>query len=107
MYMAHKNKNSQPVLTDRLQDAAARVGFVMMAGAATVMSLEALGHGRHEQHHRVVVPSQPAYATVDLHGQGGGDKERSARERTTREETGPHFTSYGASQRTPARAGRA
>lgn len=103
--MAHKNKKSQTnILSDQLQAISAQIGLVLMAGAATVMTLEPL-HSRQE--HRVITPNQPAYATVDVHGPANGDHERSARERTSREETGPHFISYGASQRTPARAGRA
>lgn len=97
--MVTKNKKSQAKLKERLQVVSAHISFILMASAATVMTLEGL---QHRENHRVVMPSQPSQVHAQVpHEIGGGH------ERREREETGPHFISYGASQRTAARAGRA
>lgn len=102
--MAIKNKNSQINIQDRLQTAAAQVGLVLMAGAATLMTLESLQvHDGNNHHHKAATHSHPVTARGSLHRVGkktGIDHGRS-------EETGPHFITYGAAQRTAARAGRA
>lgn len=99
--MAIKNKNSQIKIQDRLQTAAAQLGLVLMAGAATMMTVETL-HAREASQHKIVVPNQPSTMHAELQNEIGGGHER-----REREETGPHLVSYGAAQRTAARAGRA
>lgn len=91
-----QNKNTITI-TEQLGRRAQHLGLVMMTMAATLGMAE-LPH--HEEAKVTITPHYLAFAGVEVGGDHGDSMRRE------REETGPHYTSYGASQRTPSRAGR-
>lgn len=100
--MANKNKNSQILSSQLLKQVSANLGIVLMAAAASMLVLEP---PHDNEHKRAVLPSQPVMAVANEVTDYGS--KNAGHERREREETGPHFTSYGVTQRTPSRAGRA
>ncbi|MEK7594827.1 MAG: hypothetical protein AAB436_04270 [Patescibacteria group bacterium] len=93
--MSIKNKNTKTI--DRLAETAQQAGLVLMAAAVTIGMVEVSEHLR-----KVVVPTSATFAVEANAPQGGHDNPI----RRDREETGPHYVSYSAFQRTPARSGK-
>jgi hypothetical protein len=75
---------------------ARHAGFTLMTLAAACMVVEIPHHQQQEAHHQVAPTHQSSFAQAME--DAGHDPER-----REREETGPHFTSYNTSQRTPSR----
>jgi hypothetical protein len=95
MLMANKTKTTKTI--DTINDTAKQAGLVLMAAAMTLGLLEV----PHEQDKRAVMPVNPVFETVGIVGEHGNDSQR-----REREETGPHYISYGVNQRTPGRTGK-
>jgi hypothetical protein len=89
--MFEKNKNGQ--LQEKLSDAAQNIGLLAMGTAMAVGFIEIAGHTR------AVVPATASVSPAGEHQQGGDPMRRE------REETGPHYISYGAMHRTAGRSG--
>jgi hypothetical protein len=89
--MFEKNKNGQ--IQEKLGDIAQNVGLLAMGTAMAVGFIEIGGHSR------VVVPATATLSPAGEHLQGGDPMRRE------REETGPHYISYGAMHRTAGRSG--
>lgn len=87
-----KNTN----IKENFETVSAAVGLMAMTAAVMASTFE-LGH---KPDTRVVLPNQPALATVDNQN---GDNNPIRRER---EETAPHHISYNETQRTPSRSGK-
>jgi len=85
-------------IQNKITDAAAQSGMLLMATAATLGMLELPDH----PDKRVIVPSRPVFAFADENTQTGTDNTL----RREREEAGPHYISYSVSQRTPGRHGK-
>lgn len=84
---------------EKAQQTAQKVGLSLMTFAALTGLVElAVDHAQL----RPVAILQPAFAGASESGSNGYDNPV----RREREETGPHYTSYGVAQRTPARTGR-
>ena len=86
--------NTINIDTDTLAERAQRVGVALMFVAAAMGIVE---FGDHKNGREALVPQT---ALVSEHGAGQGGEAQ----RREREETGPHYTSYGINQRTPGRA---
>ena len=95
--MNTKNKNGQI-----MKQVSANVGLLLMAAAASLLTFE-VPHDNEKK--RAVLPPQPVMAVANQVSDHSNNN--FGHERREREETGPHFTSYGNTQRTPSRAGRA
>ena len=94
-----KNKKNQKA-TDKITEAAARSGFMLMAAAATLGMLELPEH----PNNRIVMPNQPVFAMAVQNGEEPGQAaNQMLRER---EEVAPHYMSYSVAQRTPSRSGK-
>lgn len=93
-----KINNYEQNFTDRLQDAAAKAGLVLMASAALLGTVE-MTDGREK-----AVLLQPAmtFAPVSDLSHSPNDMQRRERE----EEAGNHYVSYGTTMRTPSRTGK-
>jgi hypothetical protein len=76
-------------------------GLIAMTAAVAAGFLETPGHER-----KLALIPQPAYVTPGAHD-ANLDRFDQNEQRREREETHPHSSSYGVSQRTPGRAGRA
>ena len=85
-------KTNKKLEANTLAERAQQVGFIMMATAAMLMLVEVAEHRLRE----VIAPQ---VAHTSQHSEQGNDPMR-----REREETGPHYTSYGIAQRTPGRA---
>ena len=81
-----------------IQDAAKNLGLVMMTLAATVGMVELPEH----PNSKIVVNAQPVFAFAT----NNTGAEHQSSQRREREESGPHYTSYSAAQRTPGRTGK-
>lgn len=92
--MANKKQNHKKV-TDKVTEAAANAGLIMMTAAAT-LGLSELPHGVNEKH--AIVPHQPVFAVADTGPEPA---------RHEKEEVHPHSGGFSVSQRTASRAGRA
>ena len=98
--MARKTKNNK-LSMDGLNTVISNAGMLLMMASATMLMLDVAEN----PNHKALVPAQPVMVTAD-HG-GINDSLNNNSQRREREETGPHYVSYGASQRTPGRSGRA
>jgi hypothetical protein len=92
------NKTKGPTIHQKLTDAAAQSGILLMATAATLGMLELPDN----PDKRVIVPSRPVFAFAGENTQSDTDNTL----RREREEAGPHYISYSVSQRTPSRHGK-
>ena len=93
--MVQKSKNSkQP--TDKIADVAQQCGILLMTLAVTLGMMELPNH----TNNRVIVPNQANLAFAMDNGENNNPVRRE------REESAPHFISYSAIQRTPARSGK-
>jgi hypothetical protein len=92
------NKNKKPNIlnADRLNEAAMNAGLLLMTAAATLGVMEV--PERPSTH--AIIPGQPA---IVLATERAGEENNLRR---VREDTAPHYVSYSAFQRTPARSGR-
>lgn len=70
----------------------------MMTAAVTLGLVEL---PQDEEKRRAVVPARPVFDFAGANDQQGSDPLR-----REREESGPHYISYGATQRSPGRTGR-
>jgi hypothetical protein len=94
--MVRKNKNSTST-SDQISKLAAQGGFLLMAAAATLGVAE-LPH--QEEKRRMVLPAQPAYATINQVEPGDNAVRRE------KDEVHPHPHTFTVASRTPGRAGR-
>lgn len=98
--------NTQEI-KENVTNGAKHLSVAVMTGAMAIVAAEVGGihppkadlSKEHKDRHRIVVP-----APTETHAPGGGHGAAEARARHT-EEVGPHHTSYGSMQRTPARSG--
>jgi hypothetical protein len=95
MLMVTKTKK-QTSAKDTISAAISNAGMLLMMASATMLMIDVPEH----PNQRAILPGQPVLAVAD---QGGGNNTQ----RREREETGPHYVSYSASQRTPGRTGKA
>lgn len=94
----NKTKMIQNLLTDQFQSTAAKIGLVLMTGAALVSSVEMTdGHDK-----RIVL--QPAPALNPIEDKVSNPDNNMRQERN--EETGTHYVSYGTLMRTASRTGK-
>jgi hypothetical protein len=95
--MATKTKNNK--IINNLSQTIKATGVVMMAAAVTLGLVEL---PQEEEKRRAVVPARAvfAFAGETNNDQGGSTLRRE------REESGPHYISYGVTQRSPSRTGR-
>jgi uncharacterized membrane protein YkgB len=92
-----KNSNSLTNFTDQLTLVGQSTGMLVMLAATTL--------GLVEVEHRAikaVVTAQPVFGFMNE----SLNHEDMSTQRREREESGPHYTSYGNSQRTPGRTGK-
>lgn len=94
--MNSKTKNSK-TNSDQLATAGQQLGMVLMTLAATIGMIELPEH----PNSKIVTPSQPVFAFAGMQ-----DGQQDNPLRREREETGPHYISYGINQRTPGRTGK-
>jgi hypothetical protein len=90
--MASKTKKSA---MDNFSESFKAAGVVMMAAAVTLGLVEL---PQEEDKRRAVVPARPAFELAANSYQQGSDPLR-----REREESGPHYISYGITQRSPGR----
>ena len=95
-------------IKNNITDMAKSAALIGMVGAMALMTAEVAGihppkaHEAHDNDKRRAVAPGSAEVVVPTHGSGfDANKENSRRA----EETGPHYVSYGAMHRTPARSG--
>ena len=98
--MARKTKNNK-LSMDGINTVISNAGMLLMMASATMLMLEVPDH----PNQKALVPAQPVMVTAEHGGVNESLGENS--QRREREEVGPHYISYGASQRTPGRSGRA
>ncbi len=94
-----KNINTFQNVSSNLATAGQNLGVVVMAAATMFGLVEVSNH----QMLRGAVAVQPAFSIADF---SNTPKEEGSTQRREREESGPHYVSYGISQRTPGRTGR-
>lgn len=97
--MATKTKNSNTLsnFTDQLAQVGQSTGMLVML-AATTLGLVEVEH----QAIKAVVAAQPVFGFMNE----TVNHEDMSTQRREREESGPHYTSYGIAQRTPGRTGK-
>jgi len=95
--MSTKIKNTKTTF-DKLAEASQQAGLLLMTAAVTIGMVELPEH----TNSKVVVPTQPAFAFAN----NGGEANLNNPLRREREESGPHYISYGINQRTPSRTGK-
>jgi hypothetical protein len=76
-------------------------GLVAMSAAVAAGFLETAYHER-----KVALVPQPAYVSPGVSSEALDQFSHESQQRREREETHPHGSSYGVSQRTPGRTGR-
>ena len=76
-------------------------GLIAMSAAVAAGFLETAAHDR-----KMVLVPQAAYVNPGGHSEALDQYGHESQQRREREETHPHGSSYGVSQRTPGRAGR-
>jgi len=96
--MANKTKTKNTVL-EKLGETAMQAGIVMMAAAVTLGLVEM---PKDETKRQAIVPLRPVFEIAN----NSNDLQDSNPLRREREEAGPHYISYGVSQRTPGRSGK-
>ncbi len=89
-----KIKNIETV-KDHSRQAVQNLGIALMAAATLAGVVEMPDHGN-----RVNLVAQPSFVFANERSESGSTLRRE------REETAPHYISYGLAQRTPARSGR-
>ncbi len=94
--MATKTKNKKAL--DNLTQVIKSTGVVMMAAAVTLGLVEL---PQDEEKRRAVVPARAVFAFA-----GESSEQDSNPLRREREESGPHYISYGVTQRSPGRTGK-
>ena len=102
------NKTKTDKIKENITDMAKSAALVGMVGAMALMTAEVAGihppklHEAHDSDKRRAAAPGSAEAVMPSHNSGfDANKENSRRA----EETGPHYVSYGAMHRTPARSG--
>jgi hypothetical protein len=93
-------KQKQISTIDKLQNSAKIGGLALMAIGAGLLAVELPHAGQHEEKHANGLVPQMAVVNYNDAFNGGN------KERREREETGPHYVSYGNAQRTPAHTGQ-
>lgn len=78
---------------------AQQAGLLLMTAAVTLGMVEVP-----EQSSKIVIPNQPSFALS--HTNAGENNDPNNALRREREESGPHYTSYNITQRTPGRTGK-
>ena len=102
------NKTKTDKIKDNITDIAKSAGLIAMTGAMVLMAAEVAGihppkaHETHANEKRGAVVPGEATAVAPAHGSGPDASKENARRS---EEVGPHYVSYGAMHRTPARSG--
>lgn len=91
-------QKQQTTTTFNIQEVAKNAGLVMMTLAATIGMVELPEH----PNSKIVVNAQPAFAFAT----NNTGTEHQSSQRREREESGPHYISYSAAQRTPGRTGK-
>lgn len=94
MFMLEKIKTD---ITNDVNEAAADLS--KQAGTVLMIAAMATGMAEYAGHNRAVIPNT---ARVDAPGEYQLDQDPTL---SQREETGPHYTNYGAMHRTPGRTG--
>ena len=97
-FVMEKIKTIEKLLSDEAQQAAAKLGLVLMASAA-VLGMVELSDGREK-----VVLSRPATVFAPINNQIGDGMDTQRREKE--EESSSHYVTYGTAIRTPSRTGR-
>lgn len=98
MFMANKT-NIQTEAKQALNNVAANAGLLLMTAAATTLMLEMPDH----PNAKATLNTQPVFAAP---GSSAEHQLPGNELRREREEAGPHYISYGVSQRTPGRTGK-
>jgi hypothetical protein len=89
--------NTKTNIKDSVNETVLNAGLILMAAAATAGIIEMPD----QFEKRAILAKTPTYAFAGP-VQGGDD----SAQRRERDESGPHYISYGVTQRTPSRAGR-
>lgn len=92
--------NIQNDAKQALNNFATSAGLLLMTAAATTLMLEVPEHPDKS----AVLTAQPVYSAPGQIAEHGTNP--NSEMRREREETGPHYISYGNSQRTPSRTGK-
>ncbi|HSX46234.1 MAG TPA: hypothetical protein VLG27_04525 [Candidatus Saccharimonadia bacterium] len=91
-------KTKKPSTPEKIEQAAGRVGIVLLAGAATLGLLDM----PNQPEKRVVLPSRPVFAFAE----NNFESENVNPIRREKEDTETHYVSYSVVQRTAPRSGK-
>lgn len=97
--MSKTQTDIQKTASVALSQIATSTGVLLMTAATTLGLVDVPAH----PDKRAIVPNQPAFSFANDTAQQEAEGNQLRRER---EETGPHYVSYGISQRTPSRTGK-